>query len=132
MSVDLSIVNTALIILAGVAVVQLAALVAVVVWVRRTSLRASLAFDEEVRPVLAGLSRAAEEVESAGRGVGEVSEDARRVLSSVRHAAASVAPVFAPRTWVAARVMNWAVRKGARRLAARRREHDHVESTGRS
>ena len=116
---DLTTVNTTLIVMAAVSVVQLGALIAVVVWARQTSARVTLAFETEVRPVLARLSRAAEEVEAAGRGVGAVSDDARRTLTSVRHAASSVAPVMAPRMWLAAQVVNWIVRKGVRRMATK-------------
>lgn len=119
MSGDLTIVNTALMIMAAAALVQMAAMVAIVVWTRRASERATLAFDQEIRPVLARLSRAAEAVESAGRGVGEASDDARRVLSTVSKSASSVAPVLAPRAWLAARLVTWAVRKGVRRWATK-------------
>ena len=119
MSTNLTIVNTALVVLAAVALVQMAAMVLVVVWVRRASQRATLVFDQEIRPVLSRLSRAAEVVESAGRGVGEASDDARDVLSTFKNTASSVAPVLAPRVWLAARLVTWAVRKGVRRLATK-------------
>jgi hypothetical protein len=119
MSADLTIVNTTLVILAAAALVQMAAMVLVFVWVRRSSERAAVAFDQEIRPLVARLSRAAEVVESAGRGVGEASDDARRVLSAVGKSASSVAPVLAPRAWLAARLVTWAVRKGVRRLATK-------------
>jgi hypothetical protein len=119
MSADLTIVNTTLIVLAASALVQMAAMVAVVVWVRRASQRATLVFDQEIRPVLTRLSRAAEAVEDAGRGVGEASDDARRVLSTVSKSASTVAPVLAPRAWLAARLVTWAVRKGVRRWATK-------------
>jgi hypothetical protein len=119
MSADLTIVNTTLVILAAAALVQMAAMVLVVVWVRRSSERATAAFDQEIRPVLARLSRAAALVESAGAGVGEATEDARRVLSTVGRSASSVAPILAPRAWLAARLVTWAVRKGVRRLATK-------------
>ena len=119
MSADLTTVNTALMILAAAALVQMAAMVLVVIWVRRASQRATQAFDQEIRPVLARLSRAAEVVESAGRGVGEASDDARRVLSTVGKSASSGAAVLAPRAWLAARLVTWAVRKGVRRLATK-------------
>ena len=117
MSVDLTTVNIALVIMAAMAIVQMAAMVLIVVWVRRTSLRANLAFDQEIRPVLARISRAAEVVEDAGRGVGAASDDARRVLSSVSRTAAAVAPVLAPRTVLVAKLINWIVRRGVSRLA---------------
>ncbi|TAK11351.1 MAG: hypothetical protein EPO35_12505 [Acidobacteria bacterium] len=116
---DLTTVNTTLIVMAAVSVIQLGALVAFAIWARRTSQRATLAFELEVRPVLARLSRAAEEIETAGRGVGAVTEDARRALSSVRGAASFAAPAFAPRVWLAAQVVNWIVRKGVRRMATK-------------
>ena len=119
MSGDLTIVNTTLVILAAAALVQMAAMVAVAVWMRRASQRATLVFDQEIRPVLTRLSRAAEAVESAGRGVGEASDDARDVLSNFKTTASSVAPVLAPRAWLAARLVTWAVRKGVRRLATK-------------
>ncbi len=119
MSVDLTTVNTALMIMAAVALVEMAAMVLVVVWVRRTSQRATLVFDQEIRPVLARLSRAAEVVENAGRGVGDASDDVRHVLSTFTKTASSVAPAFVPRAWLAARLVTWAVRKGVRRLATK-------------
>jgi len=119
MSADLTIINTTLVILAASALVQMAAMVLVFVWVRRSSERATVAFDQEIRPVLARLSRAAAVVESAGAGVGEATEDARRVLSTVGKSASSVAPILAPRAWLAARLVTWAVRKGVRRLATK-------------
>ena len=119
MSVDLTTVNTALVIMAAVALVQMAAMVLVVIWVRRTSLQATQAFDREIRPVLARLSRAAEVVENAGRGVGEASDDVRSVLSSVSRSAAGTAAVFAPKTVLAAQAINWLVRKGVRRWATK-------------
>lgn len=117
MSADLTTVNITLMIMAAVALVQMAAMVLIVVWVRRTSQRATLAFDQEVRPVLARLSRAAEVVEQAGRGVGDASDDVRSALSSVSRTARAVAPVFAPRTVLAAKLLNWVVRKGVRHMA---------------
>lgn len=119
MSVDLTTVNTAMVILAAVALVEMAAMVLLVIWVRRTSQKATLAFDQEIRPVLARLSRAAEVVESAGRGVGEASDDVRSVLSSVTRTAAGVAPALMPRTVLVAKLLNWAVRKGVRRWATK-------------
>lgn len=120
MSADLTTVNITLTIMAAVALVQMAAMVLIVVWVRRTSQRATLAFDQEVRPVLARLSRAAEVVEHAGRGVGEASDDVRSVLSSVsRGAAGTAAAAFAPKTVLAAKLINWVVRKGVRRWATK-------------
>ena len=119
MSVDLTTVNTALVILAAVALVEMAAMVWVVIWVRRTSQQAAQAFDQEIRPLLARLSRAAEVVEHAGRGVGEASDDVRSVLSTVTRTASSVAPVFAPRAVLAVKLLNWAVRKGVRRWATK-------------
>lgn len=119
MSVDLTTINTALVIMAAVALVEMAAMVLVVIWVRRTSQRATLAFDQEIRPVLARLSRAAEMVENAGRGVGDASDDVRSVLSKVTGTAANLAPVFAPRTVLAAKLINWVVRKGVRRWATK-------------
>jgi|SRR3982750_2086716 hypothetical protein len=119
MSGDLTIVNIALTVLAAAALVQMAAMVMVVMSVRRASERAALVFDQDIRPVLSRLSRAAEALEGAGRGVGEASDDARRVLSTVSKSASSVAPVLAPRAWLAARLVTWAVRKGVRRLATK-------------
>lgn len=119
MSVDLTTVNTALVIMAAVALVQMAAMVLIVIWVRRTSQKATQAFDQEIRPVLARLSRAAEVVENAGRGVGEASDDVRSVLSTVTRTAAGVAPMLMPRTVLAAKLLNWAVRKGVRRWATK-------------
>jgi hypothetical protein len=120
MSVDLTTVNTALMIMAAVALVQMAAMVWIVIWVRRTSLQATQAFDQEIRPVLARLSRAAEVVEATGRGVGAASDDVRSVLSTVtRSAAGTAAAAFAPRTVLAAKLVNWAVRKGVRRWATK-------------
>jgi hypothetical protein len=119
MSADLTIVNTALMVIAAAALVQMVAMVLVVVSVRRASERAILVFDQEIRPVLSRLSRAAEVVENTGRGVGEASDDARRVLSTFSKSASSVAPVLAPRAWLAARLVTWAVRKGVRRLATK-------------
>ncbi len=119
MSVDLTTVNIALIVIAAVALVQMAAMVLMVVWVRRTSQKATQAFDQEIRPVLARLSRAAEVVENAGRGVGEASDDVRSVLSTVTRTAAGVAPMLMPRTVLAAKLLNWAVRKGVRRWATK-------------
>jgi len=119
MSADLTIVNTTLVILAAAALVQMAAMAVIVLWVRRASQRATLTFDQEIRPVLSRLSRAAAVVESAGAGVEEASDDARRVMSAVGRSASSVAPVLAPRAWLAARLVTWAVRKGVRRLATK-------------
>ena len=120
MSVNLTTVNTALVIMAAVALVQMAAMVWVVIWVRRTSLQATQAFDLEIRPVLARISRAAEVVENTGRGVGEASDDVRSALSSVtRTAAGTAAAAFAPRAVLAAKLINWAVRKGVRRWATK-------------
>lgn len=119
MSADLTIVNTALIVMAAAALVQMAAMVLVFVRVRQASERANLVFDQEIRPMLIRLSRAAEAVEDAGRGVGEASGDARRVLSTVTKSASSVAPVLAPRAWLAARLVTWAVRKGVRQWATK-------------
>jgi len=119
MSADLTIVNTALVVIAAAALVQMVAMVLVVVSVRRASERATLVFDQEIRPVLSRLSRAAEVVESAGRGVGEASDDARRVLSSMTKTASSIAPALVPRAWLAARLVTWAVRNGVRRLATK-------------
>ena len=119
MSADLTIVNTALVVMAAAALVEMAAMVLMIVWVRRASQRATLIIDQEIRPTLARLSRAAEAVESAGRGVGEASDDARDVLSNFKNTASSVAPVLAPRAWLAARLVTWAVRKGVRRWATK-------------
>lgn len=119
MSADLTTVNISLMIIAAVALVQMAAMVLIVVWVRQTSQRATLAFEQEVRPVLVRLSRAAEVVENAGRGVGDASDDVRSVLSSMKRTAAAVAPVLAPRTVLAAKLFNWVVRKGVRHMATK-------------
>jgi hypothetical protein len=126
MNTDLATVNTALTVLAAAAVIQLAALVAAVLWVRSAMHRATTALDE-VRPVLARLGRAADEVESVAGTIGEMSDDARHLLASVRTVAASVGPVLMPRTWVAGKLINWAAHRRARRLA--KKEQTDVEST---
>jgi F0F1-type ATP synthase membrane subunit b/b' len=104
MTSDLSTVNTALIVLAVVAVTQFLVIVSAMIVEYRAIQQTLQTFQQEVRPVLARLSRAAEEVEEAAKSVGNGGEDVRRALSSVRSAASAITPMITPKVWVAAQL----------------------------
>lgn len=128
MTNDLATVNTALAIMAAVSVIQLMALVAIAVWVRRVAHRAEQAIDD-VRPMLDRLGRTADEVDNVVGSISDFSDDARHMISSVRNVASSVAPALMPRAWVAGKLLTWAAHRRARRLAMKMKEQTDVEST---
>jgi hypothetical protein len=120
MNPDLSTINFALVVIAIATAGQLLIVASAVVWARFALNDARRAMQQDLRPVIARLNRALEEIEAAGRGVGAISDDARRALSNVNKAVSAVAPVVAPRTWAAAQVLKLI-------RARRNRRNGHVE-----